>query len=408
MNSGVELSVVASREELVYIWPQRLDSQLRKIETANTLASGARTCWGLEGGLMARIARQTSIDPNDIQIVHVWNRCVRRAFLCGQDPLTGKDFEHRRQWARERLEHLASVFAIDCLTFAILSNHTHQVLRSRPDIAQQWDDREVVTRWLRITPKRNANGDVKEPTESEVNILLNDTDQLAEIRVRLSDVSWWMRYFSHYMAVRSNQEDEASGHFWEARFGSEVLDSNASVLACMLYVDLNPVRAQLAMTPEESEYTGAKERIDDLRISLGTTELGAIRLTLSSSELSVHDWERLGREQSGWMSPLEIDEATDPIGPDPDPGGRRASRKGAVAISLAHYLELLDWVGRTIRNGKRGAIPVGLAPILSRLGFTANGLLNQMWKFGSPSDVGKDPPIAEVQPSGPPSPMAIA
>lgn len=357
---------------------------------------------------MARTARQISIDPNEIQIVHIWNRCVRQAFLCGHDPLTGKDFEHRRQWARERLEHLASVFAIDCFTFAILSNHTHQILRSRPDIAQQWDDREVATRWLRITPKLNANGGGKEPTESEVNVLLNDAYQLAEIRARLSDVSWWMRYFSHYMAVRSNLEDEVRGHFWEARFGSEILDSNASVLACMIYVDLNPVRAQLAMTPEESDFTGAKERIDDLRISLGTTELGATRLTLSSTELSVHDWERLGSEQSGWMSPIEIDEATDPIGPDPDPGGRRASRKGAVAMSMARYLELLDWVGRTMRGDKRGAIPAGLAPILRRAGLTANGLLNQMWKFGSPSDAGKDPPIAEMQTSGAVSPMAVA
>ena len=81
---------------------------------------------------MARAARQTLIDPTQIQIVHVWNRCVRRAFLCGQDPLTGKDFEHRRLWARQRLEHLASVFAIDCITFSIMSNHTHQILRSRP------------------------------------------------------------------------------------------------------------------------------------------------------------------------------------------------------------------------------------------------------------------------------------
>ena len=98
---------------------------------------------------MARAARQTSIDPKQIQIVHVWNRCVRRAFLCGQDPLTGNDFEHRRQWARKRLEHLASVFAIDCITFSIMSNHTHQILRSRPDIVESWDDREVALRWLR-------------------------------------------------------------------------------------------------------------------------------------------------------------------------------------------------------------------------------------------------------------------
>jgi REP element-mobilizing transposase RayT len=335
---------------------------------------------------MARAARQTLIDPTQIQIVHVWNRCVRRAFLCGQDPLTGKDFEHRRLWARQRLEHLASVFAIDCITFSIMSNHTHQILRSRPDVVSQWDDCQVAQRWLRLTPKRDRQGNADEPSEAEITALANDQGYIAKIRVRLSDISWWMRYFSHHLACRANREDSLKGHFWESRFGSELLIDNASVLACMIYVDLNPVRAQMAATPEESDYTGAKDRIDDLRISLGTTELEHPSLTLTSSQHSIHDWERLDNQHCGWLSPIEIDEANDPIGPDRDPVGRRASRKGVVAMSLARYLELLDWVGRTIRSDKRSAIPEGLAPILSRIGITPKSLLGQMWSFGSPHD----------------------
>ena len=337
---------------------------------------------------MARYARQLSIDPTEIQVLHLWNRCVRRSYLCGRDPLTGKDYEYRRQWSRDRLEHLASIFAIDCLTFAIMSNHTHQILRSRPDIAATWDDREVVTRWLRITPKRDACGQPLEPTEAAINSLLNDPERVAQLRVRLSDVSWWMRYFSHYIAVRANHEDELSGHFWEARFGSEVLETEASILTCMIYVDLNPIRAGMATTPEDSDYTGAKERIDDLRISLGTTDLGATMLTLQSSDLSLHDWERLNSDNnqcSGWLVPIEVDEASDPLGPDAEPGPRRASRKGASAISFARYLELLEWVGQTVRSDKRGSIPAGLTPILSRLGLSATELLSGLWEFGGPS-----------------------
>ena len=335
---------------------------------------------------MARAARQSQIDPTQVQIVHVWNRCVRRAFLCGQDPLTGKDFEHRRQWARQRLEHLASVFAIDCITYSIMSNHTHQILRSRPDVVTQWDDRQVAQRWLRLTPRRDRHGNVLEPSEAQLTALANDPNFIAKIRVRLSDVSWWMRYFSHHLACRANQEDQLKGHFWESRFGSELLLNNASVLACMVYVDLNPVRAQMAATPEESDYTGAKDRIDDLRICLGTTEQEHPSLTLTSSQHSIHNWERLDNQHCGWLSPIEVDEANDPIGADSDPIGRRASRKGVVAMSLARYLELLDWVGRTIRSDKRGAIPEGLAPILSRIGITPKNLLGQMWSFGAPHD----------------------
>ena len=337
--------------------------------------------------LVARKSRKTSIDPRKIQIIHVWSRCVRRTLLCGLDPLTGKDFEHRRQWARQRLEHLASVFAIDCITFSIMSNHTHQVLRSRPDIVDTWDDREVALRWLRVNGDKDRRGNLVQPREREIKALINDPQRLSEIRIRLSDISWWMRYFSHHISCRANKEDEVTGHFWEQRFGSEVLKDDASVLACMIYVDLNPVRAQMAATPEESDYTGAKDRIDDLRITMGTSDLDQPTLTLTSSQHSIHDWERWGAEHSGWMCPVEIDETTDPIGPDPDPGVRRASRKGAVAISLTRYLELLDWVGRTIRSDKRGSIPADLAPILSRLGLTAKGLLMQLWEFGRPHGV---------------------
>ena len=85
---------------------------------------------------MSRQARGEYLDPNEIQMVHTIQRCVRRAFLCGDDPLTGVSFEHRRMWIRERLEFLASVFGSDCLTYTVLSNHLHLVLRSRPDVVQ--------------------------------------------------------------------------------------------------------------------------------------------------------------------------------------------------------------------------------------------------------------------------------
>ena len=102
---------------------------------------------------MARRARGEYLDPLAIQIVHTVSRCVRRAFLCGEDSVTGQSFEHRREWIRERLEFLASVFAIDCLTFAVMSNHLHTILRSRPDLVQLWSDEEVARRWLRLCPE---------------------------------------------------------------------------------------------------------------------------------------------------------------------------------------------------------------------------------------------------------------
>jgi REP element-mobilizing transposase RayT len=316
------------------------------------------------------------MDPGQVQIFHCMHRCVRRAFLCGNDPYSGVCYDHRRQWIRERLEFLASVFGIDCLTYTILENHLHLVLRSRPDVVAGWSDQEVARRWLRLFPKRRPKrrpkeGSTPEPTQAEINSIVNDREALAERRRRLSDISWWMRCTAENIAHRSNREDNVKGHFWESRYKSQQLIDEASLLACAAYVDLNPIRAAIAETLETSRFTGVRDRIDDLR------ERGEL------IGLSDHDWERSdGCRLSGWLSPIEIDEAADAIGCDSGESTRRASEKGFLPISLAAYLELLDWTGRQIRQGKRGAVPEHLAPILTRLGLSTAGWCELIVTFG--------------------------
>jgi len=197
-------------------------------------------------------------------------RCVRRAFLCGDDRFSGQSFEHRRGWIRGRLGFLASVFAIDCLTVTVMSNHLHLVLRTRPDVVADWSDEQVARRWLRLfSHRKKDDGTPEDPTKPEIDMIVKQPEVLAERRRRLSGVSRWMQCVAENIARRANQEDDCTGRFctgqfWESRFKLQVLLDEASLLACAAYVDLNPIRAAIAETPETSEYTGAKVRIDDL------------------------------------------------------------------------------------------------------------------------------------------------
>ena len=121
---------------------------------------------------MARIARVEVFAPDEIAIVHVLNRTVRRCFLLGNDPLTGRNYDHRKLWLEDQLRRLAAWFGIDLLCHAVLSNHFHLVLRSRPDVVATWDDSEVARRWWMLCPlRKDDQGNPAEPTEADLNMI---------------------------------------------------------------------------------------------------------------------------------------------------------------------------------------------------------------------------------------------
>src|SRR5680860_973137 len=148
--------------------------------------------------------RQVSIE--DTPYYHCISRCVRRAFLCGADPLTGFDFEHRRQWIVDRIKLLSSVFSVDLCAFAILSSHYHVVLRINADEVRQWSDEEVINRWMRIfsgpllVHQYLANASLSRPELKCV------ADLVATWRERLSDLSWFMRCINEPIARMANRE----------------------------------------------------------------------------------------------------------------------------------------------------------------------------------------------------------
>jgi REP element-mobilizing transposase RayT len=308
---------------------------------------------------MARLARAEIFDPTKVSTFHCVNRCVRQCFLCGADPLTGKDYEHRKAWIEERLVFLAGCFGIDVLGFSVMSNHFHVVLRNRPDVVETWSDADVARRWYRLCPARkHPDGSPAEPNDAELNVISQNPQRLAEIRRRLSDISWFMRMVSERVARQANAEDNCSGRFWQGRFKAVKLCDEAALLACMIYVDLNPIRAGLCHTPETSAHTSARRRIEESRKP-------------ASNERSPADW----------LAPLELNELEAP-GPQPSVSAWRASDKGCLPMTQEDYLSLLDWTGRRVARGKRGVIPSHLEPILTRLGITEPAWLTLATGFG--------------------------
>ena len=133
-------------------------------------------------------------------------------------------------------------------------------------------------------------------------------------------------------------------YLWEGRFKSQALLGEKAVLACMAYVDLNPIRAGICDTLEASEFTSIQERIRVYSKNKKQTKKTWLKQLLQDNELA---------------SP------------------------SSMAISITDYFTLVDWTGREIRNNKRGAIPEYVKPILYRLGVNETNWVTNTQHFGS-------------------------
>ena len=346
---------------------------------------------------MTRPNRDEQFVASEVCIVHTVQRCVRRAFLAGVDEKSGADFSFRREWIRRRMEALASVFGIDVLTYAILSNHLHLILRNRPDVVAAWSDEEAATRWLRVFPGRRLDEQLAEPTENDVRTLAGNRQRMAEVRSRLSDISWFMRAVSEPIARLANKQDECTGRFWEGRFKAQRIVDEAGLLACAMYVDLNPIRAAMAESPEQAVHTSAYDRIkaergeqiDSAAFDLVVIETEEAAEQIRNTPVADRKEQRKSKRRNptgkrvlrdSWLAPLSMSAK---LAEDPQvhQGGVRASDKGFLNLPWREYLALLRWTSQ--QRSKEGVteVPAKLQSILTGLGIEASMWRDLVWNF---------------------------
>jgi hypothetical protein len=327
---------------------------------------------------MVAYARRKLLGGERQAVFHCWNRCVRRAFLCGRDAHTGQDYSHRRDWIVNREEQLAGLFAIDIEFRTELSSHLHLVLRTMPRVARRWSAEEVVRRWLTITKLAKCfSDDLPTPNPQQVEKLAQDKKLVAKLRRRLSSVSWFMGILCENIARRANREDDCKGRFFETRFGCrECTDLNA-ILLCGVYVDLNAYRAGEVDNPVGSRYTSVYQRLQ----AQGLRKNAAGR-------------------PDGWLGEFTLAperKADEPLA-DASRTGRRASDLGILPVSLDDYVRLLRWTAQQLRSGQRATIPADLATVLDHFEVQQDQWLDTVEQYESAFGhaVGRAASLADV------------
>ncbi len=292
---------------------------------------------------------------------HCVSRCVRKAYLCGIDFSTNESYEHRRAWLENELLKQAEVFTIDIAAYAIMSNHYHVVLHINKKAADKLSFDEVIERWHQLY-KGNA---LSQRFRTGITLSKAELDKLAEYveiwRERLMDISWFMRRLNEFISRQANYEDNCTGRFWEGRFKSQALLDEKALAACLAYVDLNPVRANIAKTPESSDFTSVKQRAEKAK--------------------EAHSPNHPYQQVKSLM---------------PFAGNPKQNMPEGLPFKLTDYLELVELTGRVLRNDKRGAIANNLPPILQRLGIEPESWLKLTTSFetsfkdlvGSPTALG--------------------
>ncbi|CAM3606547.1 hypothetical protein VA7868_03517 [Vibrio aerogenes CECT 7868] len=268
---------------------------------------------------------------------HCVSRCVRRSFLCGEDEVSGRSYEHRRDWLEHRILKLANIYCIDICAYAVMSNHYHLVVHINRAKAESLSNDAVIGRWqtehqlptiIQRYIKRQLTGKAEYQCCEQL---------IHRWRRRLYSLSWMMKELNFEIALQANREDGCTGHFWEGRFKSQALLDEKAVLAAMTYVDLNPVRTKIAETPETSEYTSLKKRLDSLEANQPT-----------------------------------------PHGLFPFIGYELLEQPDGIPFRLMDYIEWVDLAGRQIREDKRGFIDAHQPEILTRLSLNQTECLKLM------------------------------
>ncbi|MFM7057267.1 MAG: hypothetical protein ACKO2P_10135 [Planctomycetota bacterium] len=318
---------------------------------------------------MARSPRSEYITPADRAIVLAICRKARTPLAPTPDSSDPDFIAHRVHFIEQLIRWFAQFFCVSVHAHAVLPRELRLVLAAHPELVQHLDDTDVARRWLSLCPTLRAPALRScELTDSEIRTLSEDLPRIAQIRSRLSDISWFLRLLQQRITSFCNREDNATGRFWGDRYRSVLLLDNVFHSLGMANVDISAALLDTDQPFCISKFTSAILRLRDLadtqqRVSQSSDAVDLTAPTSDHSQQGLH---------SRHLAPLQQESDHIESGPVVPAVPFRCSDAPAISLHPAKYIELLECILLVSRGESSFAVPDWITMLIQDIQLTTD------------------------------------
>ena len=167
---------------------------------------------------------QRMIIDDQSTIYHVMSRTALDGFPLGD---VEKDF------MLDLIRRYAALYLVEILGFCLMGNHFHILVKVIPEY--KFTDEDILKRYVDFYGDERIFADGLVPS----------------LRLKLSNLSEFMREIKVNFARFYNRRHNRRGYFWGDRFKSVIVENGETLINCLAYIDLNPLRAGLVERPEQ-------------------------------------------------------------------------------------------------------------------------------------------------------------
>ena len=176
---------------------------------------------------MARIPRLL-VKGNEA-IYHIISKTALDGFIIG-------DVE--KEYLFNLIKRLSAVFMTEIFGFCIMGNHFHLLVKMKNP--GDYSDDEIMG-----MVRRHYQDNKRQVTDGQISFY----------REKLSNLSEYVKEIKQRFARYYNKQNNRSGYFWGDRFKSVIVEDGDTLINCLAYIDLNPVRANMVEKPEDYRWS---------------------------------------------------------------------------------------------------------------------------------------------------------